>query len=102
MNATGRNEVLATAAYRAIDASRVPRRRISQRKMMERCVADVRLAAAFFEAKSPGDRQRTLEVVRRLIDWVGHFADSHREPHVRRYCRDTHQELWLAVYGPRR
>jgi hypothetical protein len=97
------NEVLATAAYQALDATRVPCRRISQRKMMERCGADVRLAAAFFDAKAPGDRQRTLEVVRRLIDWVGHFAEYHREPAVRRYCRETHHELWCAVYGgPRR
>jgi hypothetical protein len=95
------NEVLASAVYRALDETRVPHRRISQRKMMERCVADVRLCAAFFDAKPPGDRQRTLEVVRRLIDWIGHFAEYHREPEVRRYCRDSHQELWLAVYGPR-
>jgi hypothetical protein len=96
------NAVLADAMYRAIDEIRVPRHRISQRKMMERCVADVRLAAVFFDAKHPEDRQRTLEVVRRLIDWVGHFADYHRDGAVRRYCRDSHHELWLAVYGPRR
>jgi hypothetical protein len=88
--------------YQALDATRVPHRRISQRKMMERCVADVRLAAVFFDAKPPGDRQRTLEVVRRLIDWIEYWAEYHRDAGVRRYCRESHQELWLAVYGPRR
>jgi hypothetical protein len=97
-----RNAVLAEAVYRALDETRVPHQRISQRKMMERLVADVQLCAVFFDAKPPGDRQRTVEVVRRLIDWIWYFSEYHRDREVRIYCRDSHQELWLAVYGPRR
>jgi hypothetical protein len=97
-----RNEVLATAMYRALDATRVPHRRLGQKKAWALFVADCRLCATFFDAHGPGDRQRTLEVVRRLIDWIGYWSEYHREPHVRRYCRDSHHELWLAVYGPRR
>jgi hypothetical protein len=97
------NEVLATAVYRAIDASRVPHCRLGQKKAWALFTADVQLCAAFFEAKGPTDRQRTLEVVRRLIDWLGYWSEYHRDGAVRRHCRDSHQELWLAVYGgPRR
>jgi hypothetical protein len=96
------NEVLATAVYQAIDATRVPHQRLGQKRAWARFVVDVQLCGTFFDAHGPGDRQRTLEVLRRLIDWIGYFAEYHREPGVRRYCRDSYHELWLAVYGRRR
>jgi hypothetical protein len=93
------NAVLAEAVYRAIDETRVPHRRLAQKKAWLLFVADVQLCGTFFGSKGPGDRQRTLEVLRRLIDWIGYWAEYHRDAAVRRYCRDSHHELWVAVYG---
>jgi hypothetical protein len=45
-----RNEVLATAMYRALGETAVPHWRVSQKKMFEMFAADWRLCAAFFEA----------------------------------------------------
>src|SRR6516165_2041769 len=96
------NEMLATAVYRELRESGVPHQRLAQRKAWALFVADWRLCSEFFDAKQRGDRQRTLEVLRRVIDWIGYWAAYHREPDVRRWCRDSHHELWLAVYGQRR
>jgi hypothetical protein len=70
------NEELAAAVYRELRESGVPHQRLSQKKMLARFAADMRLCNTFCDAGGAQRPDRFKNVLLRTIEWFSYLAGS--------------------------